>query len=63
MHSQGHDLTAVLSHSGIAHMTGILPWMGMSFLETRDMSEKQGGGVSIYMTEELECIKLYPGTN
>lgn len=26
------------------------------------MSES-GGGVSLYMREQLECIKLYPGTD
>lgn len=29
----------------------------------KDRSERRGGGVTLYVREQLENIKLYPGTN
>lgn len=48
VHSRGHDVTAMLRHGGIAYMTGILSWMGMSFLERAEKCQRS----------KVECLLM-----
>lgn len=36
--------------------------MDGSVLFRKHRSERQGDGIALYVREQLECIKLYPGT-
>lgn len=38
----------------------MLSWMAIS---REDGSEKQGGGVALHVREQLDCVRLYSGTD
>jgi len=42
-------------------MTGMLSWMATDF--RKDRPTRRGGGVALYVKEQLECIELGLGAN
>lgn len=47
-------------HGGIAHMTGMLPWMAMYFLG-KTGNKSRWWSCSLYKGEQLECMVLCLG--
>jgi len=44
-------------HGGTTRMTGVLSWMATDSLR-KTRPTRRGGGVALYVREQLECIEL-----